>query len=452
MKHRFLILTIAVATLNSAFVAHAAEASQFTVAQVLDVAEVPADFPVGFCLLTAGDHQYVAYYDKDRQMTVASRTLDSDQWKYQVLPTSVGWDTHNYITMAVDNEGHLHVSGNMHCVPLIYFRTEKAGEISTLKKLPMTGELEERVTYPKFLTNQNNDLIFTYRHGGSGNGINIYNRYDLETQSWARLLETPLFDGENKMNAYPLGPVRGPDGWFHVVWVWRDTPDCATNHHLSYVRSRDLIHWESIFGEPVGLPIKLGEEALWIDPIPSHGGIINGGAKLAFDSNNQPVINYHNSDGQENMQIYVARPEGDKWVIRQLTDWDKPVIFSGFGSVGFVGIRIGELIEAEPGLLTMTYRHRDYGTGRLVIDEKTLRPLHKTIHVVPELPKEMGKVQSDFPGIGIQRAMDVGDSGSDDVRYMLQWETLDRNRDKARPPPLPDPGMMKLYKLRATVK
>lgn len=435
-----------------AVVAPAADHTQFTVEQALDVAEVPADFPVRFCLLTAGERQYVAYYDRDRQMTVASRTLDSAHWEIMVLPSKVGWDTHNYITMALDNDGQLHVSGNMHCVPLIYCRTEKAGDITTLKKLPMTGKLETRVTYPKFLTDHNNDLIFTYRHGGSGNGINIYNRYDPATQSWERLLETPLFDGEGECNAYALGPVQGPDGWFHVVWVWRDTPDCATNHHLSYARSKDLIHWESIFGDPVELPITLSQRKLWMDPIPSHGGIINGCQKLFFDAASRPVITYHKSDEAGNMQIYAARPESGKWKIQQLTDWKTSIDFGGTGSMGFIGISISELTEAEPGVLTMTYRHRDYGSGRLVVDEKTLRPLDKMIHIDSELPEELSEVHSDFPGIEIQRAMDIGDSGNKDVRYILQWETLGRNRDKPRKPPFPEPGMLKLYKLKATEK
>ena len=73
-------------------------------------------------------------------MTIASRALDSNKWQYQLLPTEVGWDSHNYVTMAVDRDGHLHVSGNMHCVQLIYFRTETPGDITTLKQLPMTGQ------------------------------------------------------------------------------------------------------------------------------------------------------------------------------------------------------------------------------------------------------------------------------------------------------------------------
>ncbi len=30
------------------------------------------------------------------------------------------------------------------------------------------------------------------------------------------------------------------DNWYHVWWVWRDTPDCSTNHDLSYMKSPDL--------------------------------------------------------------------------------------------------------------------------------------------------------------------------------------------------------------------
>jgi hypothetical protein len=117
------------------------------------------------------------------------------------------------------------------------------------------------------------------------------------------------------------------------------------------------------------------------------------------------------------------------------------------GSMGFIGIRISGLSQAEDGLLTMTYRHRDYGSGRLTIDEKTLRPLKKPIAVIPQYPKALNQRQSDFKGMGIQRAKDIGDSGDEKVRYILQWETLGKNRDRPRKSPLPQPSTLKLYKL-----
>ena len=426
----------------------AAEPSKWQVDQVLDVAPVTAGFPVRFCLLTDSGRQYVAYYDEHHQMTVASRLLDSNQWTYQPLPSKVGWDSHNYITMVIDSAGQLHVSGNMHANPLVYFRTEKAGDITTLKKFPMTGTLENQVTYPQFLENLDGDLIFTYRHGGSGNGINPYNIYDPETKSWSRFLETTLFDGEGKVNAYPIGPVRGPDGWFHALWVWRDTPDCATNHDLSYARSKDLIHWESAFGDKVPLPIRIGHTKLCIDPIPSHGGIINGCQKLCFDSDNRPVINYHKSDENGNMQIYAARPENGAWKVRQLTDWDQRIEFSGGGSMGFIGISISGLSEATPGLLTMTYRHRDFGSGRLFIDEATLKLSEQSVDVLREFPAELSSVGSDFPGLKVQRTTDLGNSGDSNIRYVLKWETLGRNRDRKRKTTV-EPSMLKLYRLKS---
>lgn len=415
-----------------------------------DVAPAASDFSVGFALLTAGDRQYVGYYDPQHRMTIAARALDSDEWRFQTLPTTVGWDSHNYITMALDDAGHLHVSGNMHADELVYFRTREAGDIATLERLPMTGELEDRTTYPKFLTNREGGLVFNYRHGGSGNGNHIYNLYDPATRTWKRMLDRPLLDGEGKRSAYPNGPVPGPDGCFHMIWVWRDTPDCSTNHHLGHARSPDLVHWESAFGEKIELPIRLDQQALWVDPAPSGGGMINGGCHLTFDSGGRPLIAYHKADENGHMQIHAARPEDGRWVVRQLTDWNKPVVFGGNGSMGFIGIRITGLEPAGPGVLGLGYRHRDYGSGRLYVDEASLRPAKAPKAVDPPLPRELDRLESTFPGMEIRRAGDLGDAPEKGVRYLLQWETVGVNRDKRPPAVPPGPGMLKLHKLVAT--
>ena len=420
---------------------------ELLVSETIELSAVPAEFPVQFSLLTTPDRQYVAYYDADRSMTLASRAMNSDTWVYQKLPTKIAWDSHNYVTIALDSAGYLHLSGNMHCVPLIYFRTEKPGDITSLRKATMTGELEDHVTYPRFFEDHEGRLVFTYRHGGSGNGINIYNRYDTATKTWSRLLDTPLFDGEGKRNAYPSGPTRGPDGWFHIHWVWRDTPDCATNQHLSYARSPDLIHWESAFGQKVDLPIRFDQAALVIDPIPPGGGIINGGHRMAFDSNNKPVFVYHKSDTQGNMQIYAVREQSVKWRQAVLTDWKHAVPFSGNGSMGFIGIRITALEKTADDTFSVSYRHKDYGSGSLTFNERTLRVLDKPLATKSRLPRSLEKIESDFPGMEIRRAMDAGTCGTPGVRYLLQWETLDANRDKPRQAPLPAPSTLRLLKI-----
>ena len=61
-----------------------------------------AGHPVGFCLLTHGDHQFVAYFNTNREMTVASRKLGETKWTIQRLFTKLGWDSQAYVTMALD--------------------------------------------------------------------------------------------------------------------------------------------------------------------------------------------------------------------------------------------------------------------------------------------------------------------------------------------------------------
>lgn len=419
------------------------------VAEVVDVGPVWAGHPVQFALLTRGSRQYVAYYDEQRRMTVASRELTSKEWIRQVLPSEVKWDSHNYIAMAIDDDGQLHVSGNMHGVPLVYFRTTRAGDVTSLERFErMVGTEEAKVTYPRFFRGPGGKFIFTYRDGHSGDGNQIYNVYDTVNRAWSRLLDRPLTDGEGMRNAYLMGPSLGPDGYYHLVWVWRETPDCATNHTLSYARSKDLVHWERADGTPLPLPMTL-ENADVVDPVPQHGGIINGNTVIGFDSHKRVVISYHKFDAAGNTQVYNARFENGHWNIQQASDWDFRWDFGGGGSISFeVGISAVRPIEGS--LLRQTWRNAKDGSGTWTLDESTLKPVQDS--ATPAAPKgtgdDLGRVESMFPGMTVRKAGDTGKSGEAGVRYVLRWETLGANRDKPRQGPLPAPSMLRVYKLK----
>jgi len=165
---------------------------------VIGIDTVWAGHPVRFAIATNEDRQYYAYYDGDRRMVFATRELGTREVErfypetgYDVPPrgdslasTRLGWDSHNHIVLAFDSKGHIHASGNMHGNNLTYFRTTKPDDITTLEHVPkMTGELEDRTTYPNFRVSPEGELIFGYRHGASGDGIQIYNIYDTETVS-----------------------------------------------------------------------------------------------------------------------------------------------------------------------------------------------------------------------------------------------------------------------------
>ena len=304
------------------------------------VDRVWAGHDVPFSLVVTTDRIYVGYYDAARQLSVASRPRGSSWWTYTKLPSWVGWDSHNRIAMAVDAAGQLHVTANMHNDPLVYFRTSVAGDVRTLTQVPtmVDAAVERSMTYPLFLKDAGGRLIFKYRDGGSGRGREIYNVQDGAV--WKRLLDAPLVDGGSKSSAYFVGPVLGPDGWFHTTWVWRDTPDAATNHDLSYARSRDLLHWERSDGTPLALPIRLGGAEV-VDPVPPHGGMINNNTVPGFDSAGRVVIAFHKYDAAGNTQMFVARREAKGWRVVQASDWKGfRWEFGGMGSLDF-RLRVG---------------------------------------------------------------------------------------------------------------
>lgn len=406
--------------------------------------QVWSGHPVGFALLTEAPHQFVAYYESSRAMIVKHRQLGSDQWDKKVLSETIGWDSHNYISMALDSKGHLHVSGNMHVDPLVYFQATQAYDIQSLERREsLIGDLEDRTTYPKFFSDPEGDLIFTYRDGGSGNGNQIYNRYDPDSGNWSRLLDQPLMDGQGAMNAYLHGPVLGPDGYYHLIWVWRDTPDAATNHDISYARSKDLVNWEKSDGSPQPLPITL-ENCEIIDPVPAGGGMINGNTVIGFDRENRPVVSYHKFGPNGNTQIYNARRSESSWEIHQATNWDFRWDFGGRGSIGK---RVGLTpIALENGQVTQRYWIDTVGTQKFRLDPEELT-VAGPLPYDKGYPESLETVRSDFPGMEVQTRAERAEDGT---LYLLRWETLGRNRDRPRTGPLPAASPLVLYTFKDT--
>ena len=100
-----------------------------------------AGHPARYSLITQGNMQFIAFYDAQGYLTIASRQLGSNAWNYKKLDTQTGWDAHNYIRMVIDTANQLHVAGNMHVTPLIYYKMATPLDISTLARTGMTGRL-----------------------------------------------------------------------------------------------------------------------------------------------------------------------------------------------------------------------------------------------------------------------------------------------------------------------
>ena len=426
------------------------------ISQTIKIDSVWAGHPVGFCLYTHENRQYIAYYNANRNAVVGQRNLGEDAFELYVLPptsretaggtsTVLGWDSHNYLTLGIDKAGFIHLSGNVHVHPLTYFRSSRPNDISTLEQVfAMVGTEEKRTTYPHFMLTKEKELLYHYRDGGSGNGNEIYNIYSVEEQTWSRLLDVPLTDGEGKMNAYQTQPTVMNDGWYHVYWVWRNTPDCSTNHDLSYMKSPDLKNWYNAFGEPFDLPVTPDKELVIVDPIPPKGGIINLAARLVLDDENNPVFAYHKYDADGNLQFYIARIQKEKWIYQQVTDWDYRWEFSGRGSINRE-VHLQGFRRRPDGNYEIDYWHLKYGSGTILLNEKLAR-IGKVLK-----PQPFGAdvaIEGTFPGLEVRTRGDLGRAKDKNTRYVLKWETINRNRDRPREKPWPGPSQLYLYELK----
>ncbi len=376
-----------------------------------------------FALAVGRGRIFVGYYDAARRLTIASRERKGGMWTYRRLDSRLGWDSHNYVALAIDSAGRLHVAANMHNDPLVYFRTTRPGDIKTLARVPVMvdARAERRMTYPVFLHDAAGRLIFKYRDGGSGNGDERYNVWNAAAGRWTSLLATPLIDGEGKRNAYPVGPVLGPDKRFHLVWVWRDTPDAATNHDLSYARSADLVHWERSDGMPLALPIRLASAEI-IDPVPVHGGMINNNTAIAFDGGGDPIVTFHRFDADGNTQIYVARREAKGWHVAQASDWRGfRWDFGGGGSIES-RVRVAGASPAAYGLRVPVVR--DGKAIELILGAVTLAR-------IAERPA-VSFADRLTPRIAIPAGMALN-VVEDESGYALAWPSRPANRDLPTP-------------------
>lgn len=428
-----------------------------TIIQTIKIDSVWAGHPVGFCLYTRGNRQYIAYYNAERRTVVGQRNLNDDKFQLFVLPatsretaggtsTVVGWDSHNFLTLGVDKEGFIHLSGNVHVNPLTYFRSKKPNDITTLEQVfEMVGTEEKRTTYPHFMLTKEGEMLYHYRDGGSGDGNEIYNIYNTETKTWKRLLDTPLTDGQGLMNAYQTQPEMLKDGWYHMYWVWRDTPDCSTNHDLSYMKSPDLKNWFDAFGNPIRLPATLDQKSLIVDPIPVEGGIINLAAKMVLDEKNNPVFVYHKFDEKGFTQLYSAQIQGKKWIYKQITNWDYRWFFSGGGSINS-DILLKGFQKRQDGNYEVDFWHVKLGNGTILLNDK-FEDIGKVLK--PEPLSAKLKVEGSFPGLLVQTSEDIGEVKEEGVSYVLKWETIKRNRDMAPDLPWPGPSQLYLYKLKS---
>lgn len=322
-------------------------------------------------LITIGGQQFITYYRRhatdsnhpsNNTVVVARRNVGESQW--EIFPTHFTSfninDTHNVISMAIDGDGVMHMSWGMHVNTLLYARSTGTvlGDdpivMTSLGTTGMTGQ-ETSVTYPKFQTLPDGDVLFLFREVGSGNGDWYLNRYDTATDTWSPVhttvggLPQPLMLGlgDTPNNCfYPDRITLGPDGMLHLAGVFRYGSDSLagetgyqTNHRYVYLRSPDGgTTWQRSDGSAIALPVV---EAEWFQDLGSthvpeivkdlaEGHSIMNESGMTTDSAGRPIIaNWwadNASTGNHIRQYHILFHNGSQWQQRTVSarDLDSP--------------------------------------------------------------------------------------------------------------------------------
>ncbi len=282
-------------------------------------------------LVSHRDTQFIAFYNEESFVVVGKRAVGTTKWQLQQTPFKGNTkDAHNVISIMADGAGYLHLAWDHHNNPLNYVRSLVPGGLSFSPKMPMTSVAESKVSYPEFYRLPKGNLLFLYRDGGSGAGNLVINAYDASTQQW-RTLQNNLISGEGKRNPYWQACIDN-SGAIHISWVWRESPDVASNHDLLYARSKDGgTTWEKSTGEKYILPITESSAEL-AAAVPQKSELINQTSMFAA-GNGQPFIATYWRNAESAVPQYrVVYKDKDQWKTQDLSFRKTPFSLSGGGS------------------------------------------------------------------------------------------------------------------------
>ena len=309
-----------------------------------------------------GSTQYVAYYDDSAHVVLAMRRIGSPRWTIaRTSYTNDVTDAHNAIAIAVDGSGVLHVAWAEHNKELHYARAVRAGSLTLGAPERMTGRREERVTYPQFYTLAGGDLLFVYRDGQSGRGDVLLDRYDVRARAW-RVLQHPLIAGEGRRNAYVNQLAIDARGGWHLSWVWRESPDVASNHDVLYAYSADEGRsWRRSSGEVYPLPITASTaEVAWA--VPQGSELINQ-TSAATDRGGRPVIaTYWRDSASEIPQLRLVWHDGRRWRSSRVGQRTLAFRLSG-GGTKRIPLSRPQVLVAGSGEVLVIYRDEERGGG-----------------------------------------------------------------------------------------
>ena len=273
-------------------------------------------------LTTYRGYQYATYFDAQRRVCIGRRKLPSGSWKVihfddHRFKTN---DSHNTAVLGIcDKDGTIHMAFDHHASELNY-RVSKLGAAHEPESVqwnvdlfgPVTHSLgsvaaDPKVTYPRFFSTPNGNLMLFYRGVTSGNGNGMLEEYDGKKHDWtpglgkviARDIGTFRANGKtSEFRCAYMNSVSYAGKRMHASWVWRDRfekTNPRNQHDLCYAYSDDDGRtWMNSAGDVIG---KTGKEFIHLDSlgvvvaeIPIGSGLTNQTTHFAYANGSVHVV------------------------------------------------------------------------------------------------------------------------------------------------------------------
>ena len=277
-------------------------------------------------LTTYRGYQYVTFYGSERRLGIGRRKLPRGTWDVISFNDHKfeSNDSHNTAVIGIcDKDGSIHLAFDHHASPLNY-RVSELGAAHHPDSVKWNADLfgkvthtlgslvtDPKVTYPRFFSAPNGNLMLYYRAVTSGNGDGMIEEYDGDKHGWtpglgkfiARDIGTYTFGGKASDRRCPyMNSLSYAGDRLHASWVWRDRferTNVGSQHDLCYAYSdNDGRTWHNSDGTVIGKtgadPIHLDSPGLVVAAIESHSGLTNQNTHYAYaDGGIHVVMRYH---------------------------------------------------------------------------------------------------------------------------------------------------------------